>query len=83
MSQNNQDGTDLRLPIVFAAALLPVLIWSWIAPHERLTWWMEALPVLIAVPLLALTFQRFPLTRLLYCLIWIHCVILLVGAHYT
>ena len=83
MSQNNQDGTDLRLPIGLAAALLPVLIWSWIAPHERLTWWMEALPVLIAVPLLALTIQRFPLTPLLYCLIWIHCVILLVGAHYT
>ena len=83
MSQNNQDGTDLRLPIVLAAALLPVLIWSWIAPHERLTWWMEALPVLIAVPLLALTIQRFPLTPLLYCLIWVHCVILLVGAHYT
>lgn len=83
MSQNNQDGTDLRLPIVLAAALLPVLIWSWIAPHERLTWWMEALPVLIAVPLLALTIQRFPLTPMLYCLIWVHCVILLVGAHYT
>lgn len=83
MSQNNQDGTDLRLPIGLAAALLPVLIWSWIAPHERLTWWMEALPVLIAVPLLALTIQRFPLTPLLYCLIWVHCVILLVGAHYT
>tara|TARA_R100001163_G_C5034664_1_gene174130 strand:+ start:171 stop:593 length:423 start_codon:yes stop_codon:yes gene_type:complete len=44
---------------------------------------MEALPVLIAVPLLALTIQRFPLTPLLYCLIWVHCVILLVGAHYT
>ncbi len=83
MSQNNQDGTDLRLPIGLAAALLPVLIWSWIAPHERLTWWMEALPILIAVPLLALTIQRFPLTPLLYCLIWVHCVILLVGAHYT
>jgi putative membrane protein len=83
MSQNNQDGTDLRLPIGLAAALLPVLIWSWIAPHERLTWWMEALPVLIAVPLLALTIQRFPLTPLLYCLIWVHCVILLVGAHYA
>ncbi len=83
MPQNNQDGTDLRLPIGLAAALLPVLIWSWIAPHERLTWWMEALPVLIAVPLLALTIQRFPLTPMLYCLIWVHCVILLVGAHYT
>ncbi|MDF1750766.1 MAG: DUF2238 domain-containing protein [Alphaproteobacteria bacterium] len=83
MPQTNQDGTDLRLPIGLAAALLPVLIWSWIAPHDRLTWWMEALPVLIAVPILAGTVRRFPLSPLLYSLIWIHCVILLIGAHYT
>lgn len=71
------------LPAALCAALAPVLIWSWIAPHDRLTWWLEAAPVLIAVPLLAVTWRRFPLTPLLYWLIWLHAVILLVGAHYT
>jgi putative membrane protein len=83
MRHTGRDGKDLRLPIGLAVGLMPVLIWSWIAPHDRLTWWMEALPVLIAVPILAATARRFPLSPLLYCLIWIHCIILLVGAHYT
>jgi putative membrane protein len=83
MTKPDQDGTDLRLPMALAAGLLPILIWSYIHPHERLTWWMEAIPVLIAVPILAATARRFPLSSLVYCLIWIHCVILLVGAHYT
>ena len=71
------------LPALLVAALAPVLVWSYIAPHDRATWWMEALPVAIAVPLLAATWKRFPLTPLLYILIWLHAVILLVGAHYT
>lgn len=64
-------------------AVLAVMAWSWVAPHDRLTWWMEALPVIVALPLLAATRGGFPLTRLVYWLIAFHCVILLVGAHYT
>lgn len=44
---------------------------------------MEAMPVMIAVPLLALTRHRFPLTRLVYYLIAFHAIVLLVGAHYS
>ncbi len=44
---------------------------------------MEVLPVLIALPILAYTWQSFPLTRLLYLLLFIHGVILMVGGHYT
>lgn len=69
--------------IVALVSLLGVTLWSAINPADRLTWWMEALPVLIAVPLLAATYSRFPLTGLAYALIWVHCLILLVGAHYT
>ena len=52
-------------------------------PKDRLTWFMEVLPVLIALPLLTYTWQSFPLTPLLYKLIFIHAVILMVGGHYT
>jgi len=66
-----------------AALLLGVMAWSWQQPADRLTWWLEAAPVLLALPLLLATWGRFPLPRLAYWLILAHSVILLVGAHYT
>ncbi len=60
-----------------------VFVWSGIDPHDRLTWWLEVAPVLIALPLLFATRTRFPLTPLLYRLILIHAIILMIGAHYT
>ncbi|WEF31522.1 DUF2238 domain-containing protein [Pseudoduganella chitinolytica] len=65
------------------AATLVVLAWSGLAPYDRATWWMEVAPVLIALPLLAATYRRFPLTDLLYCLIALHAVVLMVGGAYT
>ena len=65
------------------AFLLAAILWSYVGAHDRLTWWIEALPALIALVLLAATWRRFPLTPLAYGLIWGHCLILLVGAHYT
>lgn len=71
------------LPLVLLALTAAALVWSGIAPHDRVVWWLEVAPVLIGYPLLAATWRRFPLTDLLYVLIFIHAVILIVGAHYT
>lgn len=60
-----------------------VLVWSWIGAYDPGVWVMEVLPVFIAVPLLAFTRSRFPLTPLVYTLILVHAVILMVGGHYT
>ena len=60
-----------------------VLLWSAIAPNDRLTWFMEVIWVLAAFPLLLITHRRFPLTRLLSWLIAIHCIILIYGGKYT
>ncbi|MDX1380891.1 MAG: DUF2238 domain-containing protein, partial [Xanthomonadales bacterium] len=65
--------------LVFAV----VFGWSAIEPHDRLTWWLEVSPALIALVVLAATRRRFPLTPLLYVLILLHCLILIVGGHYT
>lgn len=73
---------DRRL-LWFVALLLPVLVWSWVNPHDRLTWWMEVAPVLIGVPLILAFGRRFPLSTLLLVLLWLHCVVLIVGGHYT
>lgn len=60
-----------------------VTLWSAIEPKDVATWWLESIPALIALALIAATWQRFPLTGLVYWLILLHAVVLLVGAHYT
>ncbi len=72
-----------RAGLALCAAVLAVLVWSGIGPHDRLTWLMEVIWVIVAVPLLIFTYPRFPLTRLLYILIALHCVLLMVGGKYT
>lgn len=73
---------DRRL-VWFVALLAPVLIWSWVAPYDRFTWWLEVLPVIAGVPLIVAFQRRFPLSSLLLILLWLHCVVLIVGGHYT
>ncbi len=75
--------TGSRLPAVLLGAVTAVLVWSGIFPRDRGTWLMEVVPVLVAVPILAATHRRFPLTPLLYLLIALHAAILCVGGHYT
>ena len=68
---------------VWAGVFLAVLAWSAIGPKDYPTWWLEVLPALIAFAVLIRTRTRFPLTSLSYTLILIHCIILIVGGHYT
>ena len=72
-----------RLPMVLLGIVLLGLVWSGIGPHDRLTWVLEVLPVLIAVPLLRAVARTFPLTPLAYVLIALHAMILMYGGHYT
>jgi putative membrane protein len=65
--------------VVFIA----VLVWSAINPKDLFTWVLEVLPALIGAGVLWVTRKSFPLTRLAYTLILVHCVILMVGGHYT
>jgi len=50
---------------------------------DRFTWLMENIPTLIVAPILVLTARRFPLTPLLYRLIFAHAVVLMIGGHWT
>lgn len=69
--------------LAWLAATAIVLLWSGIEPHDRLTWVLEVSPVLIGVPILLATYTRFPLSPLLYRLLFLHAAILMVGGHYT
>lgn len=67
------------LLLVFGA----VFTWSAIYPHDYFIWFLEVFPAIIALPILFFSYQRFPLTPLLYVLILVHAIILMVGGHYT
>lgn len=73
----------LRSPLIMLAMLLLVFTWSMIHPFDWFTWLLEMLPVAIAVPLLLATYRRFQWTTLAYLLIFLHAIILLIGAKYT
>lgn len=76
---------DARAPslVIASLALLGALAVSGLHPADRLTWWMEALPVMLVLPLLWVTYRRFPLTTLLYAGIFMHSLVLMIGATYT
>lgn len=83
-SNRNNDGSlgPAALAALGLALLLALLASGW-RPHDRATWWMEVAPVLIALPLLAATRRRFPLSALLYGLIFLHGLVLILGGAYT
>jgi putative membrane protein len=72
-----------KMEIMWVASFLLVLGWSVTNPKDYTIWALEVSPAIIAIILLALTRARFPLTTLTYVLILIHCIILMVGGHYT
>jgi len=71
------------MKIAWISTFFIVLAWSAISPEDYFTWILEAAPALIGFIVLALTYKKFKLTSLTYTLILIHCIILIVGAHYT
>lgn len=68
---------------IWIAVFLGVLAWSGIGPHDYMTWGLEVFPAVIGGIVMWVTRDRFPLTTLLYILILVHCVILMIGGHYT
>lgn len=68
---------------VAALILTLILIYTGLSAGEKITWLMEVTPVIIVVPLLLATVKRYPLTPLLYTLIFFHAIILMVGGMYT
>ena len=77
MSSENYRITLLTIVLIFWT-------WSGIGPQDtRLTWVLETAPFMIALPILLLTYKRFPLTNLTYTLLAIHAMILMLGGHYS
>ncbi|MFC3898501.1 DUF2238 domain-containing protein [Lentzea rhizosphaerae] len=70
-------------PLVLLALTAVALVVSGIGPYDRTTWYLEVAPVVIGGAILVATYRRFPLTPLLYRLIFLHALVLILGGHYT
>jgi putative membrane protein len=71
------------LKVLWLTLYFIVLIWSGIGPKDQFTWFLEVLPAIIGLVLMVISFKNFALTRLLYNFILLHCIVLMVGGHYT
>ncbi len=71
------------MKLLWLALFFDILLWSGIAPKDSYTWFLEVAPALITLVALAATYNSFRLTPLLYALILAHCIVLMVGGHYT
>lgn len=71
------------MPALWIPIFALVLLWSGWMPKDYPTWFLEVAPALIAFAILWCTRRRFPLTPLVHWLVLLHCLILMVGGHYT
>ncbi|WP_367326387.1 DUF2238 domain-containing protein [Streptomyces sp. HUAS ZL42] len=71
------------LPAVLGWAVVAGLALSAWNPHDRMTWFLETVWVVVGLPLIVLRWRRFPLTNLLCCLLAVHAMVLALGGHYT
>lgn len=72
-----------RYSVTWFAVFAAVFVWSAIEPKDRFTWYLEVLPAIIGLIILIWTYRQFHLTFLVYVLVLIHCIILMIGGHYT
>lgn len=76
------NATERTLAIAFLT-LIALLVISGLQPFDQTTWVLEVFPIFVVVPLLIATHKSFPLTPLLYCLIFVHAIVLMVGGTYS
>jgi len=72
-----------RWHVALLASFAAVLIWSGISPADRFVWMLEVMPAVIGAVVLIVIYPRIKLTMLVYCLIWLHALVLMVGGHWT
>jgi putative membrane protein len=70
--------------LLFALAVLfGCLFVSGMHPFDRTTWVLEVFPLFLVVPVLLLTYEKTPLTTLLYACIFVHALVLMLGGAYS
>lgn len=75
---------EARFPLVLLTVLVLVLGATGVRPPAgRENWLLDIVPGLLALGALGLAFPRFPMTRLVYGLVFVHLLVLDYGGFYT
>jgi len=83
-TKENQPRPLTFLEILFLiSTFFAVLLWSFINPADRFTWFLEVFPALIGLPILVATYKRFRFSSYIYWFLLLHAIVLMVGGHYT
>jgi len=69
--------------IFLLVSLGAIFVWSGYEPRDRFTWFLEVIPAILGLAVLFYTFPRFQFTNIVYVLVWLHCIVLMVGGKYT
>jgi len=83
-TNNPSQNKYSKEPVLLLAIIGGAWLFSAIDPAaDRLTWFLETVPVLIGIALLVITYRNFRLTPLLYRLLALHAIVLIIGGFYT
>lgn len=72
-----------KFPYILLSLYSVLFIITAINPYDRLTWFIENLPVVLVVLGLALTYRKFRFSNLSYFLMFFWIVMHTIGGHYT
>jgi putative membrane protein len=68
--------------LLWGLTVLALAVSCW-RTEDRFTWFLETVPAMLGLALMWATRASFPLTRLLYWLIFVHSLVLILGGTYT
>ncbi|MDP2274895.1 MAG: DUF2238 domain-containing protein [Archangium sp.] len=72
------------LPLALGAVMLLLFAATlFTSPEGKLNWLLEVGPGLVGMVALALTYRRFPMTPIIYVMVFVHICILVYGGFYT
>ena len=75
--------TPRRWHVALLGTFLLILLWSAIHPKNHFIWILEVFPAIIGAIVLIAIYPKIRLTMLVYCLIWLHALVLILGGHWT
>ena len=75
--------TSKRWHLALLGTFLLILLRSAIHSRSYFIWILEVFPAIIGAIVLIAIYPKIKLTMLLYCLIWLHALVLILGGHWT
>jgi putative membrane protein len=75
--------TSKHWHLALLGTFLLILGWSGIHPKDHFIWILEVFPAIVGAIVLVAIYSKVRLTMLVYCLIWLHALVLILGGHWT